>query len=276
MGELRNKIVLITGCSSGIGLEAALAFAREGAIVYATMRSPEKGKELSLRAKKEGLPLCVLPLDVTKPASIAAAVKFIMKKEKTIDVLVNNAGYGLFGSLGHISMASLREQYETNVFGLVECIQQCLPYMKEGAKIINVSSVVGHIGIPMMGAYCSTKFAVEGLSESLRRELFAKNIWVTVVEPGSTQTKFSSTSLQQGIPKSNPEFSRGMKLREKFLQRSGFSDSADFVARDIVRIAKKHKPALRYGVGFQGRLGGLLVRILPNRLIDFAFKILLK
>ncbi|MEK6966317.1 MAG: SDR family oxidoreductase, partial [Thermoproteota archaeon] len=179
-----EKVALVTGSSSGIGYETALALARKGYHTFATMRDTGKSKNILEAAKKENLKLDVIELDVDKENSIKSAISKIMSQKGRVDVLVNNAGYGLFGCLEDISIADLKQQFETNLFGIVRLIQETAPIMrKQGSGIIvNVSSVAGRIGFPGSPAYISSKFALEGLSECMRYELSPFGIKTIIIE----------------------------------------------------------------------------------------------
>src|SRR5688572_13601027 len=168
-----QKVAVVTGSSSGIGLETSLILARNGFITYATMRTPEKDAELKTVVEKENLPVKVVQLDVTNDNSVKNAIKTITSEAGKIDVLVNNAGYALGGALEDLSMDEIKAQYETNLFGVIRVIQSVLPIMRRqrAGIIVNLSSGAGIFGYPGGSAYVSTKFAVEGLSESFRYEL---------------------------------------------------------------------------------------------------------
>ena len=166
-----KKVSVVTGSSSGIGYETALILARNGFITYATMRDTKKGLSLNSVAKKENLQLKILQLDVTDESSVNKAIKSIYAESEQIDVLVNNAGYGLVGAFEDISMDEIKLQFETNFFGLIRVTQAVLPIMRNqnSGKIVNISSGAGRFGFPTGSIYVSTKFAVEGLSESVVR-----------------------------------------------------------------------------------------------------------
>ena len=187
-----EKVALVTGSSSGIGLETVLALARDGYYTYASMRDVKKSGELGHAVKKEDLSIEIIELDVDKEESIIAAVKKIFEDKKRIDVLVNNAGYGQFGCTEDLSVEDFRKQFETNFFSIVRIIQEVAPIMRNqnSGIIVNISSVVGKIGLPGSPAYISTKFALEGLSECLRYELGQFGIKTTLIEPGVIKTNF--------------------------------------------------------------------------------------
>ena len=187
-----EKVALVTGSSSGIGLETALALARDGFHTFASMRDVKKSAELEHAARKESLGINIIELDVTSEDSIVTAIKKIISDKGRIDVLVNNAGYGQFGCTEDVSVDDFREQFETNFFSIVKVIQEVSPIMRkqESGIIVNISSVVGRMGLPGSSAYISTKFALEGLSECLRYELGQFGIKTTLIEPGVIKTNF--------------------------------------------------------------------------------------
>ncbi len=190
-----EKVALVTGSSSGIGLETTLALARDGYRTFASMRDTGKAGELEHAAKKENLSIDVIELDVDKEESIVSAVKKVVTDGRRLDVLVNNAGYGQFGCTEDVSVDDFRKQFETNFFSIVRIIQEVSPIMRKqnSGIIVNISSVVGRMGLPGSPAYISTKFALEGLSECLRYELGQFGIKTTLIEPGVIKTNFFSS-----------------------------------------------------------------------------------
>ena len=168
-----EKVAVVTGSSSGIGFETSLALAREGYFTYATMRDLKKADAIKKIAVNENLPLKVIELDVDYEDSVEDAIKSIIEEKQRIDVLVNNAVWGIWGTGEDVSIEEFKAQFETNFFSVVRMIQKVAPTMrKQGSgNIVNISSVAGRIGLPASTAYVSSKFAVEGLSESLRYEL---------------------------------------------------------------------------------------------------------
>ena len=186
-----EKVALVTGSSSGIGLETALALARDGYKTFASMRDTKKAARLQ-DAAKDGLPINIIRMDVTDEESVVSAVRAITDDCQRIDVLVNNAGYAQFGCTEEISTDDFRRQFETNFFGIVRIIQEVAPIMrKQGSgDIVNISSVGGRMGLPGFPAYISSKFALEGLGECLRYELGQFGIRTTLIEPGVVKTNF--------------------------------------------------------------------------------------
>ena len=202
-----EKVALVTGSSSGVGLETALALARDGYHTFASMRDTEKAGELEYAVKKENLSIDVIELDVDKEESIVSAIKKVVADKGRLDVLVNNAGYGQFGCVEDLSVDDFRKQFETNFFSIVRIIQEVSPIMRKqnSGIIVNISSVVGRMGLPVSPAYISTKFALEGLSECLRYELGQFGIKTTLIEPGVIKTNFFN-SMKVPESKIDPKY----------------------------------------------------------------------
>jgi short-subunit dehydrogenase len=190
----KQSIAVVTGSSSGIGLETSLLLARNGFYTYATMRDTFKSDNIEKIANKENLPLEVLSMDIDNDISVKNAIHKILDEKKKIDILVNNAGYGLFGALEDIAIEEIKKQFETNLFGAIRTIKEVLPSMREQKNgiIVNVTSIAGVVGIPAECIYVSTKFALEGLSESISYELQPYGIKVILIEPGVINTNFVS------------------------------------------------------------------------------------
>ena len=241
-----EKVAIVTGSSSGIGFETALALARDGYYTYATMRDTKKGNKILEIAKKENLKIEVLPLDVDKEDSIKSSINKIVADKKRIDVLVNNAGYGLFGSLEDISIADLKSQFETNFFGVVKTIQEVLPTMRKQRSgiIVNVSSVAGKIGFPVSPAYISSKFAIEGLSESIRYELEPFGIKTIIIEPGVIKTNFF-TSLKKSQKADSPYKDITEKVLKGLTMMAEMGTHPQEVARTIVKAVNSENPLPR-------------------------------
>ena len=187
-----EKVALVTGSSSGIGYETSLSLAREGYFTYATMRDVKKAEPIKKIAENENLPLKVIELDVDNEKSVENAIKSIINEKQRIDVLVNNAGWGIWGTVEDVSLKEFREQFETNFFSVIRMIQKVAPVMRKQriGDIVNISSIAGKIGFPGSTAYISSKFAIEGLSESLRYELGPFGVNVIIIEPGVIKTNF--------------------------------------------------------------------------------------
>jgi len=187
----RALVTVVTGSSSGIGLATSIALARNGYLTYATMRNLAKRDSIQSIADKQHLRIRVVQLDVTDENSIKSAIQSILSEAGRIDLLVNNAGYVLTGAFEDIGINEIKALYETNVFGVIRVTQAVLPIMrKQGSgRIINISSGAGRIGYPGGSAYVSSKFALEGLSESMAYEIEQFGIRTVLVEPGFVRTK---------------------------------------------------------------------------------------
>lgn len=190
------KVILITGASTGIGFETALLLAGEGHRVYATMRNPGNGDLLLQEAKKRGLDLKILQLDVQDDASISNCISQILKDEKTIDVLINNAGAGFIRTMEQATMEEIHQVMDVNFYGVIRCSKAVLPVMRKqrSGHIINISSIGGLVGQPVNEIYCAAKFALEGLTESIAsymKPYFGIN--VSLIEPGGVITEFGNS-----------------------------------------------------------------------------------
>jgi NAD(P)-dependent dehydrogenase (short-subunit alcohol dehydrogenase family) len=194
----QKSTALVTGSSSGIGFETSLSLARAGFYTYATMRNVDKSFKIIEIAQEDNLPLEVLQLDVTDDKSVKDAIKIIAGKQRRIDVVVNNAGYGSTGAVEDFSIDEIKAQFETNFFGVIRVIQYVLPLMREQRSgiIVNISSIGGRIAFPFSPSYASTKFALEGLSEALQYEVDQFGIKVILVEPGIIKTNFPDNILK--------------------------------------------------------------------------------
>jgi NAD(P)-dependent dehydrogenase (short-subunit alcohol dehydrogenase family) len=246
-----QKVALVTGSSSGIGFETSLALARANYFTYATMRNTGKAEPIRKIAKKENLNLDVIELDVDKENSIKTAVKKILEQKGRIDVLVNNAGYGIFGCVEDISIDELKAQFQTNFFGIVKLIQEVAPIMrKQGSGIIvNVSSVAGRIGFPGTPAYISSKFALEGLSECMRYEMSPFGIKTIIIEPGVIKTNFlSSMKMAKGKPDS-PYKEITQKVVNGIKMMAEMATPPIEVAKTIMKAIETENPLPRYIVG---------------------------
>ena len=246
-----EKVAIVTGSSSGIGYETSLALARDGFYTFATVRNSKKAEKILQIAKKENLNIEIIELDVDDEKSISIAIEKIISKKQRIDVLVNNAGWGLFGSVEDVSMKDFRAQFETNFFGIISIIQKVAPVMrKQGSGVIvNVSSVAGRIGFPGSPAYISSKFALEGLSESLRYELGQFGVKTIIIEPGVIKTNFFS-SMKIAEPKPDSpykEITEKVIMGIKMMAELGTPPSE--VATTILNAIKEENPRPRYIVG---------------------------
>ncbi len=263
-----QKIAVVTGSSSGIGYETALVLARNGFRTYATMRNLEKAKAISNVAKRENLLLHTIKLDVIDEKSVNDAIKKIKSDAGRIDVLVNNAAYGLVGSLEDVSMSEIKAQYETNVFGLIRVTQAVLPIMREQKSgiIVNISSIVGKIALPLWSSYIGTKFAVEGLSESIAYDLEPFGIKVVIIEPGAIKTNFDTGTVvaQKNQNPSSPYYNSMQKSQSSLnsLMKNGTPPTK--VAEAILNAITAPVPNLRYTVGDDAALLAQKRKELPD------------
>jgi short-subunit dehydrogenase len=266
--------IVITGCSCGIGLECAKYLQCHGIKVYATVRDErdiEPLRDLGLEN--------VMKLDVIKPTEIANVIDTILSQDKKIDVWFNNAGYGQAGALEDIKTDILREQFEVNVFGLHECTRQIIPIMrKQGyGKIIQHSSVLGLISLPFRGAYNASKYAIEGLSDTLRLELHGTKIYAVLLNTGPITSNFRKTAmrkLKENVDIENSVF-RDIYKKTLSLKKSSvlFNQEPIAVAKVVHNIILSDKPKPRYYITKATYILGYSKRILSTSLLD---KILLK
>jgi short-subunit dehydrogenase len=248
-----HQVALITGCSSGIGYETALMLARNGYHTFATMRDIKKQNSLLKIVEKEKLPLKVLELDVNDEMSIEKAISQVKNETKRIDILINNAGYGLVGFFEDLGLDEIRNQFETNFFGVLKITKKVIPIMRSqnSGTVINISSGAGQVGFPGISAYVSTKFAVEGFSESLTYELSPFGIKVIIIEPGVIKTNFfgnciiSEQSSKTGSPYSNSLD----KLQKDIEMMQEHATSPTEVAKMILQVLRTDEPKQRYIVG---------------------------
>jgi NAD(P)-dependent dehydrogenase (short-subunit alcohol dehydrogenase family) len=235
------KTILITGSSSGIGRATALYFAEKGWNVAATLRDP-----LQADPALQHPQISLFALDVTNPDSIAQAVADTLGRYQKIDVLLNNAGYGLFGPVEALESQQIQQQFATNLFGLIGVTQQVLPIMRATGEglILNISSIIGRMALPYASLYIATKFAVEGLSESMRYELEPFHIRVKMIEPGSISTEFGKGSMQMAV--SDPYRASMNKFLAVFKKSNSAGATPREVAKVIYSAANDSSNRLRY------------------------------
>jgi NAD(P)-dependent dehydrogenase (short-subunit alcohol dehydrogenase family) len=250
-----KRVAIVTGSSSGIGYETALALAEDGCITYATMRDTKKASSILNKSQSKNL-LKVIELDVDEDNSVEKAIEEIAINENRIDILVNNAGFGLIGAAEDLSSEEIYSQFNTNVFGVYRTIRNVLPIMRNQrwGMIINISSVNGFVATPYSSAYVASKFAIEGLTQSLRLELWNFGIKVTAVEPGAINTNIIKNGfhLAKGIQKENSgsafeESTKKMVRIYKAMIANGAHP--EVVANLIVQIVNTKEPKNRYHVG---------------------------
>ncbi len=269
------KTALVTGCSSGFGKDIVSGLLAEGWTVIATMRdSKKREKLLSSELKDHPGRLHVCELDVTDAAHRRAAASFVDSLGR-LDLLVNNAGLGVMGALEDLSEAQLRRQFEVNFFGAALLTRELLPALRLArGKVIMVSSILGRQSFPLASAYCSSKFALEGLSESLAYELSPHGVQVCLVEPGGFRTRMADNTVWgEKYGDSSSPYARQnaslRRMREKMLAKPGAS--CEIVARRIVALAGMKRMPRRAAVGRDSVAMIALAAVLPDRAISFLF-----
>src|ERR671939_832658 len=257
----QQEVAVVTGSSTGIGFETSLELARNGFHTYATMRKIDNGgsNPITNIAKNENLPLKLLQLDVDSDKSVLDAVNKIVTENGRIDVLVNNAGYALVGALEQTSMDEIKAQFETNFFGAVRMMQAVIPVMRKNrhGRIVNITSMGGRIAIPLDSIYHATKFALEGLSESVQYEVEPFGIKIILVEPGAVGSNFwknlkmAATKAPGHESKNNDSPYRQIEnnMSESFKQMVQNTIHPSEVARVILQAVIAHNPDFRYVVG---------------------------
>ena len=272
-----TKSILITGCSSGIGLDAALTLSTRGYQVFATARH---AKDVSMLQSKG---LIAYQLDLTVTESINKAVAAVLAETgDTLDYLFNNGAYGQPGALEDLPTEALRVQFETNLFGWHELTKQIIPVMrKQGhGRIIQCSSVLGFVSMTYRGAYNASKYALEGLTDTLRLELKSANIDVVLLQPGPIDTRFRANALQAFTASIDEEKSVHQAAYQQQIARlSSDKASAPFtlqpadVIKALIHALESRRPKIRYRITVPTKIFAIFKRILPTRLLD---KLLLK
>lgn len=247
-----KRTVLVTGCSSGIGLATCHVLSRNNFMTYGTVRNLSKAKKIQDLMNRENLSLKILRLDVNDNQSIKLAIKKILNDIGRIDVLINNAGYGMFGPIEEITTQEIKKQFETNFFGTIRLIKAIVPIMRKqgNGTIVNISSMVGRFAVPLNSAYVSSKFAVEGLSESISFELEEFGIRVIVIEPGVVKSDFFHNVKVKGMNLESP-YHELMERRVNFLDKAmknSLTSSYD-VAGTILDALNSKDPKFRYVIG---------------------------
>ena len=267
-----KKTILITGASSGIGRETALLFARAGWQVSAAMRSPEKETELAQ------MPNVFVPrLDVHSDEQVASAIQQTVERFGSVDVLVNNAGYGLVAPFERASEEQIEMQFATNVFGLMRVTRAVIPWMRKQQRpglILNVASIGGRMTFPFYSLYHATKWCVEGFSESLRYELKPVGVTVKVIEPGPILTDFYSRSADNVIEHEDPAYgglsAKAMSRMAVFVR--WFGSQPDAVARVIYRAATDGREKFRYPAGWVAHWILVSRKLLPDFIFNWFVK----
>ena len=248
------KVAVVTGSSSGIGYETSLLLARNQFTTYATMRNISKGEGLREIASKEKIRLSVTQLDVNNDSSVDNAIDNIVRENGRIDILVNNAGYDLFGSLEESSLEEIKQQFETNVFGVIRATKAVIPTMRKqgNGTIVNISSVGGRIGlIPFNTAYHASKFALEGFTESLRQELAEFNINIILIEPGFISSNFmDNIKTAKGFDSNKSPYAKTVQqVFQGFQPMRCLLVSSNKGGANNSKCVNSPSPELRYPVG---------------------------
>jgi len=241
------KSVIITGANRGIGFDAAIAFARAGYKVFATMRNPEKAEALKKKVKEESLNVTLYAMDVDSDESVKLSMEAMQKANGPVDVLVNNAGIERHGSIEELTIKDFKAVMDTNYFGVLRCIQAVLPLMRRERKgcIINIASVSGRISTSPLGAYSASKFALEAITEALAMEVKPFNIRVAIVEPGIINTDMAR-NISHGGNSIYPQVNRFGGL---FVASLKTPTPSTLVADKILEIAESGTWILRHPVG---------------------------
>lgn len=269
---MERQVALVTGASSGIGEQTALELLRRGFIVYGAARRVDRMSSLVDAGGH------AIAMDVTDDASVRAAVDRITAEQGRIDVLVNNAGYGSYGALEDVPIDEARRQFEVNVFGLARITQLVLPGMRarRSGTIVNISSIGGRIYEPLGGWYHATKFAVEGLSDSLRVELEPHGIRVVVIQPGAIRTEWNGISRRSAIERSGETaYAAQARALVRTLEAADGSSAATephVVATTIAKAVTARRPQTRYATPFSAKFIVGLRRMLPDRAFDAVIR----
>jgi short-subunit dehydrogenase len=262
---MKSKIAIVTGASSGIGAATAELLANSGYTVYGTSRKGARGNQGAYK---------MIALDVNSEQSIEAALNEIIKKEGKIDLVVNNAGFGIApGGAEESSIEQTKMMFDTNFFGIVRMTRAVVPYMrKQGeGRIINIGSILGLIAAPYMATYAATKHAVEGFSESLDHELRTRGIRVSVVEPGYTNTQFEANAPE--VDAKLDEYNIARKALSKITKAAiAAGDDPKVVAKVVLKAANAKNPKLRYAAGQLASRLSLLRRFAPAALVDMGIR----
>ena len=236
--DFKNKVVLITGASSGIGKQTAIEFAKLGSNIILVARRKNKLEQVENELKQFNIKTLVCSCDVSKKDQVEKMSKIVLEKFNSIDILVNNAGFAIYGSVYDLSVNDIESQMETNYFGMVYCTKNFLPLMleKKSGHIVNVASVAASFGLPGIASYCASKFAMLGFSEGLKHELNGTGVGITVVSPIMVKTDFFDHPSFEKMPKYSPT-SLSAKTVAKAIVKASSSSRLEIITPSIVRIA---------------------------------------
>ena len=268
---MTEKVVLITGASSGIGRSTAEKFLNKGYTVYGAARSEDKLKYLSNYEKGS-----YILMDITKAEMRKNCVQQILETEGKIDILINNAGYGSFGAVEEVPVDEVKRQFEVNLFGLSELTKLVIPEMRKNSfgKIINISSIAGKVWTPLGGWYHASKFALEGLSDCLRNELKDFGIDVVLIEPGAVKSNWAEITAENLLEVSGngpyqEQAQRSAKKYKEMYGKDGIAVEAEKVAEVIMKAAEKKNPKTRYAVPAHAKAMLFFRWLLPDKLYDY-------
>ncbi len=249
--KTEQKVILITGGSSGIGKEVAKCLIEKGHVVYAAARRVEKMDDLKSMG---GHPLYI---DVTDEDSVKKCVERVISEQGKIEVLFNNAGYGTYGTIENVPIEEIQRQFDINVFGMARVLKAVLPHMREkkGGLIINTASVVGHVATAFMGWYAASKHAIEAFTDALRQEVRDIGIKVSLIEPGALKTGFGEITFEtMDKVEYSPEYEPLKKNVRKYFEEMYFRcPTPEKTVKTVLKIIKSKKPRTRYKTTFESK-----------------------
>ena len=245
--DFKNSVILITGASSGIGQASALEFAKQGATLILVARNKTKLDKVASDLKKFNVPILTFECDVSNKTQVEEMAKSVLTKYNSLDVLVNNAGFAIYGSVSKLSIEEIESQMSTNYFGMVYCVKNFLPSMikKKSGHIVNVASVAGSFGLPGIASYCASKFAMLGFSEGLKHELKGTGVGITVVSPIMVRTNFFDHPSFEKMPKYSP-ISLSPETVAKAVLKASNSQRLEIIVPSFVRAAVWMKQTFPY------------------------------
>jgi NAD(P)-dependent dehydrogenase (short-subunit alcohol dehydrogenase family) len=272
-----ERVALVTGASSGFGLLTAVTLARNGFRFFASVRHAGKELDLLRAAREADVRVEVVVMDLSNADDRRSAVATVLEKATRIDVLVNNAGYGLSGFAEDVSEEELRRQFDTNFFGTVELTKLVLPQMRERRSgwIIIVTSMAGVVASPSVSSYCSSKFALEGYFEALNYELAPFGVHVSLIEPGQFRTPALTAFpiAKRSELQSSPYYKLNTWIKTLIGKRvAGLKSDPQSVANLVNRIASTKSPRCRYAIGSDARVASFLQRVLPELVFRGAIR----
>ena len=272
---MQQKVMLVTGCRSGIGLEISLAAAQKGFIVYAGLRDINTKETLTKRS--QGLSIIPVQMDITVPQECEQVLRQIQSEHERLDVLVNNAGIGIGGFLEEISEEELRQLFEVNFFSLWRLSTQCIPHLRQSkGTLVMISSLSGHMALPGLGAYCASKFALEGLTETWRHELKPFGIDVISIQPGAYKTDISGANRRitpnQGTV--HPLYKSMSNNMQEWYDKNAVAKALppSHLAENLLLVLAQKHPKIRYPIGPSTGVRRLLMNWLPFSIIEGYFQ----